>query len=455
MIATLELPPVTKYQADAIFCPERNAVIEATTKAGKTYGCILWIIHEAINCPTLGWECWWVAPVFPQSEIAFRRLKDLLASVDPDRRFWSANETKLSVQIVNAACIRFKSADHPDTLYGEDVWAAVIDEACRCKEPAWHAVRSTLTATKGKVRIIGNVKGRNTWAYKLARKAESGWNGWRYAKITAADAVAAGVLDSEEIEAARESLPEHVFRELYYAEPSDDGGNPFGLQHIQACAGRDIDLGRTPVAFGVDLARKQDWLVVAGLDADHQVCRFDRWQHIPWEESYRRIAAMIGDTPTLVDSTGLGDVVLDRLQRMCPAVEGYLFSPQGKQKLMEGLSVAIQSHRIGFPDGPIRTELDCFEFEVTRTYTRYSAPEGMSDDCVCALALAEERAATFVDASASVIVGRAGDPVPVPCPQCDRIMKQTATGPVCGYCKAETIGEAQQRRLREWMMEVA
>jgi hypothetical protein len=36
-----------------------------------------------------------------------------------------------------------QSADNPDTLYGEDVHAAVIDEASRMKEDSFYAVRST------------------------------------------------------------------------------------------------------------------------------------------------------------------------------------------------------------------------------------------------------------------------------------------------------------------------
>jgi hypothetical protein len=47
--------------------------------------------------------------------------------------------------------------------------------------------------------------------------------------MTAYDAVAGGVFPLSEIEDAKRALPEHVFRELYLAEPSDDGGNPFGL----------------------------------------------------------------------------------------------------------------------------------------------------------------------------------------------------------------------------------
>ena len=58
---------------------------------------------------------------------------------------------------------------------------------------------------------------------------------------------------------------------------------------------------------------------------------------------------------------------------------------------MEGLAVAIQQQKIGFPEGIIVTELEQFEYELTRTGVRYSAPEGLHDDCVCSLALAQRR----------------------------------------------------------------
>lgn len=41
-----------------------------------------------------------------------------------------------------------------------------------------------------------------------------------------------------------------------------------------------------------------------------------------------------------------------------------------------------------FPDGPIRQELESFEYEYTGRGVRYSAPQGVHDDCVMALALA-------------------------------------------------------------------
>lgn len=261
-----------------------------------------------------------------------------------------------------------------------------------CKEEAWHAVRSTLTATRGPIRIIGNVKGRRNWAYQLARRAESGESGMRYEKITAADAIQAGILAADEVEDARGKLPEHVFRELYEAVPSDDGGNPFGLAAIRACLAPLSE--SEPVGWGWDLAKSADWTVGVALDASGTACAFERWQG-PWETTIRRIALLTGHAPALVDSTGVGDPVLEALQKGHSNYEGFKFTALSKQQLMEGLAVAIQQRTVRFPDGQIAAELETFEYEYTRTGVRYAAPEGLHDDCVMALALAVRRAQAF------------------------------------------------------------
>lgn len=374
-------------QERAFFTPKRYSFIEASTKAGKTVAAIVWIIEQALQGKS-GQNYWWVAPIADQARIAFTRIKAGLTL----GTFTPRESPAMRIDLINGTSIWFKSADNPDSLYGEDVYAAVVDEASRAKEESWNALRSTLTATQGLVRCIGNVKGRKNWFYRLSRLAESGRRpNMNYEKITVVDAIAAGVIPPDEIEDARATLPEHVFRELYFAEASDDGGNPFGIQHIAQCVRPGLSNAK-PVAFGIDLAKKQDYFVIIGLDDEGQVCSFDRWQNVPWSDSIRRVWRIVGeDAPALVDSTGLGDPVLEELQRDHGNFRGYLFSAVSKQKLMEGLAVSIQSHEIGFPEGPIRQELDSFEYSVTRTGFRYSAPEGLHDDCVCALALARQQ----------------------------------------------------------------
>lgn len=378
---TYQRPKLTRYQLSALFTPHRYAVVEASTKAGKTAGCSAWLTEQAVKCTVPGREYWWVAPILDQARIPYRRIKRGLP-----QNIYEDDKSHLRLVLANGAALVFKGGDHPDSLYGEDVYAAVIDEGTRCKEEVFDAVRSTLTATRGPLRIIGNVKGRHNWAYMLARKAEAGEPGWHYAKITAYDAVKAGILDSDEIADARRTLPEQVFRELYLAEPSDDAGNPFGIDAIAACVDA-LHSDCEPKTWGWDLAKSHDWTVGVALCEHARCCRFERWQG-PWEVTTAKIKALTASTIALVDSTGVGDPILERLQHGAHRIEGYHFSSTSKQQLMEGLAVAIQQHEIGFPDGPIRNELESFEYEYTRAGVRYSAPEGLFDDCVCALALA-------------------------------------------------------------------
>lgn len=307
----------------------------------------------------------------------------------------------MEITLANGAVIMFKSADKPDSLYGEDVYAAVMDEASRCKEEAWIALRSTLTATRGPVRIIGNVKGRKNWAYRMARQAQAGAPNMAFFKITAWDAVAAGILEREEIEDAERVLPADVFRQLYLAEPADDEGNPFGIEAIRACIQEislpdlplDDERRRPPAWYGWDLAKSYDWTVGIGLaqpvDGVRDTVRFQRFQQ-PWGSTILRIRSETLAVPGFIDATGVGDPIVEELIAGGGInLEGYKYTSESKQQLMEALAVSIQQRKISFPLGPIVDELEEFEYTFTRAGgVKYSAPEGLHDDCVNALAMA-------------------------------------------------------------------
>lgn len=243
-----ERPPLYPAQEAAIFAPERYAVIEASTKSGKTYACIAWLFEQAILAERPGRQFWWVAPSVGQARIAFDRLVRGLP-----RGMAQTSESALTLRLPNGSVIAFRTGENADALYGEDVHAAVVDEATRLKPAAWHAVRSTLTATRGPVRIIGNVNGTRNWAYALARQAEAGHAEMHYARITAYDAVEAGVLARAEVEDARARLSEAVFRELYLAEPAASLSliyAPFGPENVSTAAAYVRDAG--PLWVGYD-----------------------------------------------------------------------------------------------------------------------------------------------------------------------------------------------------------
>jgi hypothetical protein len=294
----------------------------------------------------------------------------------------------MTITLPSEVMVWFKSGEKPDSLYGEDVVAAVLDEASRMREEAWYAVRSTLSATRGHVRFIGNVKGRKNWFWKLCRMAESGEPGHTYSKLTWRDSVAGGVMDAAEPEDAKRVLPENVWRELYEAEASDDQGNPFGMDAIRRATGpMSTD---NPVAFGWDLAKSVDHTWGIGIDRAGNVCRSIRFQ-MPWGETVERIIQETGQAAAYLDSTGVGDPIVEQIQRRLPNCRGYKFTQQSKQQLMEGLAIALQQGEIrGLPEN-LAAECESFEYMYSRSGVHYSAPEGMHDDGVCALALAVSR----------------------------------------------------------------
>jgi hypothetical protein len=92
--------------------------------------------------------------------------------------------------------------------------------------------------------------------------------------------------------------------------------------------------------------------------------------------------------PVVIDSTGVGDAIVEDLQRYFNRMVGFKYTSTSKQQLMEGLASAIHKGEIAYPDGHIPQELAIFEYIFTPTGVKYSAPSGFHDDCVNALALA-------------------------------------------------------------------
>lgn len=385
-------PLLYPKQAEFVDCQARYTMCEATTKAGKTFGCLTWQAERVMADTKAGHNHWWTAPVSDQARIAYSRVKIWLRTsglID----MCQTNETKQFIVFPHGVIWWFKGAERPDLLYGEDVYSLVIDEASRVREESWHALRSTITSTHAPVKMIGNVKGRKNWFYRLCRRAEQGDQNMAYFKLTAWDAVAGGVLPQSEIDDAKAMLPEAVFKELYLAEPSEDGSNPFGVDAIKRCS-VDQPSPHESAVHGADLARKVDYTWLIGLDRTGAMTSSDRWQ-MNWGATKDRIYSTCANTPTLVDATGVGDSIVEDLIRMGMNVDGYVFTSTSKQVLMEALAVAIQQGSLQIYDELLINELESFEYEATRTGVRYTAPEGMHDDGVCALALANWALRTF------------------------------------------------------------
>jgi len=353
----------------------RFNVLECGRRFGKTHLGVQLAIDIAID----GGEVGWFAPTYRYLADPWRAVEKALGPA-----IMKVDRVEKRLDLISGGSIDFWSLDSVDAGRGRRYDRVIIDEAGIVRDlgPAWQeTIRATLADKQGDAWFLGTPKGRNFFhrCFERGQIADGGWKSWRLPTTTNP------TIRDEEIEAARRELPKQVFEQEFLGVPADDGGNPFGLDAIERCIAEKSS--NPPKAIGVDLAKSVDYTVVCGLDDAGSVCLLERWQ-APWSETIGRIERMLGEVPALIDSTGVGDPIVEDLQRKQPRVEGFKFTQVSKQQLMEGLASAFQTGRIQIPDGWLRTECETFEYQYTRTGVRYEAPSGMHDDGVCALALA-------------------------------------------------------------------
>lgn len=354
---------------------KRFNVLECGRRFGKTHLGVQLAIDYAID----GKEVGWFAPTYRFLADPWRDIQQIL-----EPAILSIGRQEKRIELVSGGTIDFWSLDSVNAGRGRRYHRAIIDEAGIVRDlgPVWQeTIRPTLADLKGDGWMLGTPKGRNFFhrCFERGQIGDHGWKSWRLPTTSNP------LISKEEIESARRELPQQVFEQEFLGIPADDGGNPFGLNSIAACTG---ELSTDPVvAIGVDLAKSIDWTVVCGLDKDGCVALLERWQG-PWSVTEERLGRLVGNVPSLMDSTGVGDPIVEGIQRTKPMVEGFKFSATSKQQLMEGLASGFQTQRIRIPDNWLRVECETFEYSYTRTGVRYSAPVGLHDDGVCALALA-------------------------------------------------------------------
>lgn len=342
-------PLLYKKQEDAFFCPERYSFIEASTKAGKTHGCIVWLVELACLTGKPGRAYWWVAPTGAQAKIAMRRIKNSLPT-----QMYRANDSEGWLELPNGARIWFKTGDKPDNLYGEDVYAAVYDEASRGRYDAWLALRSTLTATGGPIRLIANVKGKSNWFYLMCRSAERGAReGSRYTRISCWDAVDAGLLALSEIEDARRVLTPGEFLELYEAKAQDDEKAFLPSEYIEAAIERGRAKSVQPhgvLIIGGDPSQGQNdpaafcmrrGSVVQELQEHKGMDEFGFVAHT------LRLIEVRKPAKVFVDATGFGSTIVKMLHEKGPAI----------QRIVKGFHMAERSN---YPDEYENKRAECW-----------------------------------------------------------------------------------------------
>jgi hypothetical protein len=365
----IELPTPHLNQKKILDAEKRFIVIMCGRRFGKSELSQILIIKEALK----GGNVAYITPTYGLAQVFFERLTKVLP--------FKSNISKLKIYCPNEGSIEFFTGERLDNLRGRKFHLVIVDEAAFIPdlEDGWNnSIRPTLTDYEGKAVFLSTPRGKNFFYSLFMKQGENDWQSFKFSTYDNPH------INPREIDEARIQLPEVVFEQEYMANPSENSANPFGNAFIKRCV-KPIS-AQPIVCYGIDLAKSVDYTVIIGLDKDGNVAYFDRFQ-MDWHNTKETIKRL-PPAPIVVDSTGVGDPILEDLLREGVNIEGLKFTNQSKQQLMEGLASAIQQGRIGFPEGVIVDELDVFEYQFTSHGVRYSAPSGFHDDTVMALALA-------------------------------------------------------------------
>jgi len=371
---------------EAFLAGARFMVIACGRRFGKTMLCAFIVIWSALQ--NAKWNIWIVAPTFPQTDILWEMVLEYM----PKEYIVQIFEGKKLIVLKNGSRIWAKSADNPQALVGRGLDLIVFDEASMCDIAAWNFMRPALGDRKGRAIFPTTPKGKN-WFYDIFMKdPKNGGEDPEYVSFTY-PSMDNEFLDPQEFISMTKDLPQLMYQQEILAQFIESGGEVFrNLNRVLRDTLKEPIVGHFYVGGG-DLAKYQDFTVLTIADlATNEIVYYERFNHLDWDYQKVKISSALkqyNDAVMYMDSTGVGDPIVEDLQRQGCAVKAYKFSQTTKKQAIENLMKMVDDAVIGIPNLPeIKHEFEVFGYEQTKFgQIRYCAPDGQHDDIVMSVAL--------------------------------------------------------------------
>jgi len=222
-----------------------------------------WLFNDS------GCKIAWVAPIYKQSKKVFDEMVEAFAGTG----LIKSNASELTIT-VGKSTLQFFSAERYDNIRGFTFDYLVCDEFAFMDSEAWTEVLRATVLVKGKkVLLISTPKGKNHF-YRIFQLAIDNPQYQSFSMSSYDNPL----IDPKEIDDARLTLPEHIFRQEYLAEFIDDAGAVF--RNIKD----SIRIAeKTPkLFFAIDLGRADDYTVLTIINERNEEVFCQRWRHTEW-----------------------------------------------------------------------------------------------------------------------------------------------------------------------------
>lgn len=346
---------------------------------GKSMLGINQMLYWAIN--SKGCHIAWVTPIYKQGKKVF----DEIEKATVKSGLFEFNRSDLTISGFGSK-ISFFSGERPDNIRGNTFDYLIIDEFAFTRPELWDEVLSATVLVKGKkVIFISTPKGKNHF-YKMFLMQNYD-NRYKSFKYTSYDNP---LIDPNDLNERRNSLPKHIFEQEYLAEFLDNASGLFTniKESIKEPSKGEKYYG------GLDIGRADDYTVLTILNENSEMVYCERWRQDEWTNIINKVAEKINkwNAKTYVEVNNQGDVFFEMLKKLCPRnINPFVTTTKTKPIMIEDLALAFEQKAISILDvNWLVDELEAFTY-IYNPNTRnvqYSAPQGIHDDSVMSLALA-------------------------------------------------------------------
>jgi hypothetical protein len=308
----------------------------------------------------------------------------------PPQLIKGTNATDLKITLINGSVIQLMGADNfSKSGVGTNPIGVVLSEYSINSPEVWNFIRPILAVNGGWAIFNFTPRGQNH-AFTLLEMAKDNED-WFCQILTVDDTK---ILTAEDIaRERREGMSQAMIDQEFYCKFIESATSYF--KNIpQICT---IEPGpHNPVhlfAMGVDLAKYNDYTSISVIDLNtFEQVHMERFNQADWNLQKAKIEGLyykFGKPVGFIDSTGVGDPIVEDLNNRGVRLEAYRFTEQTRKDLLSNLQIKMEQSQIKLlNDEVLKDELSYFQYELSeRGKLRVKVPDNLHDDTVMATAL--------------------------------------------------------------------
>jgi len=307
----------------------------------------------------------------------------------PKKLILKTNGTELKIELTNGSAIQLIGADtFSKGSIGTNPRGVVFSEFSLTDPQVWDYVRPILMVNKGWAIFNFTPRGKNH-AWRIHQIAKQ--NDWFNELLTYRDTKV--ITEEEYFKEIKEGMPQDLAEQEFLCKYIDGASSVFKRidenLHLERMA---LQFGKR-YQIGIDLAKYQDFTVITIIDLHtFKVAKQIKLNHIDWNEQKEIIVKEVkywNKARTFIDSTGVGDPIVEDLKRIGLYVEPFKFNENSRAQLLNNLQILFEQDKIKIPnDQELIDELKSMQYELVGMKVKMKVPEGLHDDRIFSLALA-------------------------------------------------------------------